>query len=380
MRKRLFSACVCPVIVLALCHASLAKEEQLGHITFRSGDVQVSGAKETAWRRAELGMPVYFGDNLRTGEDGEVAITYVDGGMLKVHPNTHIALNAIVSPVERKNSVLLFFGRIWNRARKKVVQMKGLEVQTPTAVVGVRGTEFETASYEDGTMVVVVDSGRVMVDNEIDQSTLAANEGAKLSFDTKGIKRQYAYEPEWQRIEEDARKNLFAEGEKYGGLVRGEIYKRRDHLKTLVAKAVELGEEKNRWLSAAKDARERGEEIAYEASMAKAKGINEEIREMNKKIAFYGRRLECHFGLFSQYGYLARHPEFSKEFRGREFILKELDDIEMIHAEFNAMIEEGMKMSMEDMEDLMDEMRGKVKQFKKERGIKDPFQEMDEDF
>ena len=36
----------------------------------------------------------------------------------------------------------------------------------------------------------------------------------------------------------------------------------------------------------------------------------------------------------------------------------------MVQAEFDAMIEEGMKMSMEDMEDLMDEMRNKMKDYK----------------
>jgi spore coat protein CotH len=80
--------------------------------------------------------------------------------------------------------------------------------------------------------------------------------------------------------------------------------------------------------------------------------------------SFYGRRLECQFGLFYHYGYLARHPEYAKQFRGREFILNELDNIDMLHAEFNAMIEEKLKMSMEDMEYLMDEMKEKVKRYR----------------
>ena len=37
-------------------------------------------------------------------------------------------------------------------------------------------------------------------------------------------------------------------------------------------------------------------------------------------------------------------------------------------------------MSMEDMEDLMDEMRQKVREFNKEKGIKDPFDELNKDF
>ena len=67
-------------------------------------------------------------------------------------------------------------------------------------------------------------------------------------------------------------------------------------------------------------------------------------------------------------------------FKGKDYILNQLDDIESIQAEFDAMIEEGMKISMEDMEDLMDEMRMKMEGFKQNREKSDPFKEMDEKF
>jgi len=381
IRNRLFSACLFfTIISLALTQVCFAKEDRLGHITSCSGDVQVKRAKETVWKKAEINMPVYFGDSIRTREGGEGAITFIDKSLLKIHSNTRITLNAIVSPVEKKNSVLLFFGRIWNKVSREVLRRRGFEVQTPTAVCGVRGTEFGTASYEDGTMIVRVDSGKVTVDNETDRSTLSSNQGAQLSFDTKEIKTEPDFKPEWERARKNARENLFTDGKRYGGFVHSEIYRRGDNLKGLVDEANKLSEKKERCLSLAKEARKRGDEIEYETFMSKAKKIHEEIKELNKRIAFYGRRLECHFGLFSHYGYLAKHPEFSKRFTGKEFILKELDNIEMIHAEFNAMIEEGMKMTMEDMEDLMDEMREKVKEFKKRKGIKDAFDELNKDF
>ena len=56
--------------------------------------------------------------------------------------------------------------------------------------------------------------------------------------------------------------------------------------------------------------------------------------------------------------------------------MSQLDDVEMIYAEFNVMIEEGMKMSMEDMEDLMDEMRDKMKTFKEKKNSGSLFEEM----
>ena len=380
MKKRFFIACLFSTIIsLVFTQVGFAKENQIGHVSSRTGDVKVRRAKKTVWTPAELSMPVYFGDHIRTWENSRVTITLVDRSSLEIHSNTHIALNTIVSPIEKKNSVLLFFGRIWNKVRKTIVQMKGYEVQTPTAVLGVRGTEFDIASYEDGTMIVRVDSGKVTVDSETDRRTLCSNQGTQLSFDARKIVVQSDFRPEWERAEKDARKNLFADGKKYGGFVYTEIHKRIDHLKGLVDKVNKLTAEKERYVSMAKEARQRGDEIGYESAMSEAKKISREILDLNKRIAFNGRRLECDFGLFSHYGYLAKHPELSKKFHGKEFILKQLDNIEMIHAEFNAMIEEGMKLSMKDMEDLMDEMKGKVEEFRENRDKKDPFEELNKD-
>lgn len=377
MKKRFFIACLFSTIIsLVFTQVCFAKERQLGHVSSRTGDVKVRRAKKTVWTPAELSMPVYFGDHIRTWENSRVTITLVDRSSLEIHSNTHIALNTIVSPIEKKNSVLLFFGRILNKVRKTIVQMKGYEVQTPTAVLGVRGTEFEIASYEDGTMIVRVDSGKVTVDSETDRRTLCSNQGTQLSFDARKIVVESDFRPEWERAEKDARKNLFADGKKYGGFVYTEIHKRTDYLKSLVDKVNTLTAEKERYVSKAKEAGKRGDEIGYESSMSEAKKISREMLELNKRIAFNGRRLECDFGLFSHYGYLAKHPELSKKFQGKEFILKQLDNIEMIHAEFNAMIEEGMRLSMKDMEDLMDEMKGKVEEFRENRKKKDPFEEL----
>jgi len=377
MKKRFFIACLFSTIIsLVFTQVCFAKERQLGHVSSRTGDVKVRRAKKTVWTPAELSMPVYFGDHIRTWENSRVTITLVDRSSLEIHSNTHIALNTIVSPIDKKNSALLFFGRILNKVRKTIVQMKGYEVQTPTAVLGVRGTEFEIASYEDGTMIVRVDSGKVTVDSETDRRTLCSNQGTQLSFDARKIVVESDFRPEWERAEKDARKNLFADGKKYGGFVYTEIHKRTDYLKSLVDKVNTLTAEKERYVSKAKEARKRGDEIGYESSMSEAKKISREMLELNKRIAFNGRRLECDFGLFSHYGYLAKHPELSKKFQGKEFILKQLDNIEMIHAEFNAMIEEGMRLSMKDMEDLMDEMKGKVEEFRENRKKKDPFEEL----
>lgn len=344
--------------------AAKASEEPLGRITSFQGRFQVKQKDSRIWTDATSGMNVFYGDAIRTGASSEGLITLVDDSFIKVHANSQIVMNTIISPLEKKNSILMFFGRVWSKINKKAMRRKLFEIQTPTAVCGVRGTDFEIGAYEDGTTLVRVNTGEVSIDNETHQKTVYENQGARLSYEARDIRVEPGYEPDWGQGNAQGRRNLFADGEKYGGYVHSEIYERRDRLKGMVDRTTELSEKKKGLTIAAESSRDEGDNAAYEARLAEIEEINRELGDLNKRIAYAGGRLECQFGLFSHYGFLAKDPELSKHFNGREFILKELDNIEMIQAEFNAMIEEGMKMSMDDMDDMMEEMRQKMKEYK----------------
>jgi len=377
MKKNAYLCCLL-IGFFFLCPARvvMAEESAMGQVKKVTGLMEIQRAKQTTRLAARRDTEVFFGDTITTGDDSEGLIKLVDESIIRVHANSKIVLNTMISPVEKKHSVLLFFGKLWNKISKKALRRKVFEVQTPTAVCGVRGTDFETASYEDGTMLVRVNSGEVEVDNEVVRETLASNQGTQVSFEQKKIRVESDFQPDWDQDQARSRENLLGDGEKYGSYVHDEIYKRKDHLKTLVDRASDLMTTKEQLKQKAVQAKENGDVAAYESYLIEIEKINDEHIELNRKIAYYGRRLECHFGLFSRYGDLAKDPEISKRFKGREYILNQLDDIEMVYAEFNAMIEEGMKMSMEDMDDLMDEMRDKMKTFKEQGNKSSLFEEM----
>jgi hypothetical protein len=366
------------IFCLSSTHPTQAQESAMGEIASMLGTVEIQRAKQTTWIKARKYTEIFFGDTIQTSEESEAVISLVDDSIMRIRANSKVVLNTRISPVERKSSVLLFFGRLWNKVSRKALRKKVFEVQTPTAVCGVRGTDFETAAYEDGTMLVQVVSGEVEVDNEATQETLAASQGTQVSFEQKEIRVTSDFDPDWEKDQQRSRENLLGDGEKYGGYVRDEIYRRRDHLKNLVDRAADLVATKEQLKQQAAAAQDAGDTQAYETYLIEIEKISEKQKALNKKIAYYSRRLECHFGLFSHYGDLAKHPEISKRFKGREFILNQLDNIESIYAEFDAMAEEGMKISMEDMEDFMDEMREKMTDFKRTRSKKgDIFNEMD---
>ena len=65
---------------------------------------------------------------------------YKDESILKIQKKSSLVLSKHKRHREKKNSVLLFFGRVWSKVTKSVGSGDNYEVKTANAVCGVGGT------------------------------------------------------------------------------------------------------------------------------------------------------------------------------------------------------------------------------------------------
>ena len=115
------------------------------------GQIKVSKGRVTVDRKgqemaAQVGMPLEAADILRTGADGSVGITMRDNSLLSAGPNSILSLerfefDATTSDGRfdarlQRGTLAVVSGRI----AKKSPQ--AMTVRTPSALLGVRGTEF----------------------------------------------------------------------------------------------------------------------------------------------------------------------------------------------------------------------------------------------
>lgn len=118
-----------------------------------SGDVSLSG------KPALVGDPVPEGAQLQTGARGSAQVQLADGSRITLMPNTHTTLvtsqSVDMGSFSDKTSqnwftglLRLSQGAIDVLAAKLVKRNTPLQIETPTSVVGVRGTEFRVA-YDD---------------------------------------------------------------------------------------------------------------------------------------------------------------------------------------------------------------------------------------
>lgn len=127
----------------ALAAASPAAAE-IGTVKRVVGTAQIDRAKVT--RPAQAGSKLEVGDTLVTGKDGRIAVTFIDDTRFSVGPGSRVALTDFDFDGTTHKGV--FKARV-ERGTLAVVSgqiakanPKGMTVQTPTSILGVRGTRF----------------------------------------------------------------------------------------------------------------------------------------------------------------------------------------------------------------------------------------------
>ncbi|HEY3045743.1 MAG TPA: FecR domain-containing protein [Vicinamibacterales bacterium] len=139
--------CVAIVLTLALAAATPA----LGQEPSAAGRIKVaSGAafvvRDTGLIPAQIGQVVFEADRLRTGADGRIGVLLMDDTRISLGPGSEARLDRFVyAPAEGR------FGLVFKIVHGVAAYVSGqmaklspdsIRLETPTAIVGVRGTSL----------------------------------------------------------------------------------------------------------------------------------------------------------------------------------------------------------------------------------------------
>jgi hypothetical protein len=130
-------------IVLAVATPVLAQQPSpAGHVKIASGSAFI--VRQNVTVAARPGEPVFPTDTLRTGADGTVGITLKDDTRLSLGPSSEVRLERYVyAPGEGGFEMVLKFVRgasAYVSGRMAKLAPDSIRLETPAAIVGVRGT------------------------------------------------------------------------------------------------------------------------------------------------------------------------------------------------------------------------------------------------
>jgi hypothetical protein len=152
------------VLIAIICSWYAVSAASEAKITRIEGEAQVLKKGKIdgtmSWKPARLNMPLAVDDQLKSGSESLVEITYSQGAVMRLAENTTCSIkkmgDAAVSTSVPK-------GNVWVNMKKLASAGRDFELTTPTAVAAIRGTVFQMQSLADSSADVAVFDGKVAV-------------------------------------------------------------------------------------------------------------------------------------------------------------------------------------------------------------------------
>ncbi|MCF8052552.1 MAG: FecR domain-containing protein [Desulfobacterales bacterium] len=147
--KRIVSLMILLTVCWVLPAVALAAEP-VGSVTFVKGKADITRPGQDAEPLVK-GDDIYVGDIVRTKTNAKVEITFIDESIVRVAQKSRLQITEYMFEQEERRSTLsLFRGKIQSLVKKVAgfsfgqARKNRFEIRTPTAVCGVRGTDFFT--------------------------------------------------------------------------------------------------------------------------------------------------------------------------------------------------------------------------------------------
>ena len=131
------------MLVCAVATPVLAQERPVaGRIKVSTGAAFI--VRDGAQIPAELGQTVFEADGLRTGGDGKIGVTLNDDTRLSLGPNSELKLERFMyAPADSGFGLVLKFVKgaaTYVSGRIAKLAPDSIRLETPAAIIGVRGT------------------------------------------------------------------------------------------------------------------------------------------------------------------------------------------------------------------------------------------------
>jgi len=187
------------MLVLVVTAEPMAKGEVEGRLLKVTGTVTVERDGKTM--PARPGMEILGGDIIVTGAKSDAAIDLGSSRIVTVKERSHFAIDESGPERDGSSSAMVYYGVVYVREPSQK-QGKQFYLQTPSAVAGVRGTNFGIAVAPDGSSRFAVEEGEISVETDGGgTSTVGVMQEVVIETGDQAKLRVEQFRPERQSLE-----------------------------------------------------------------------------------------------------------------------------------------------------------------------------------
>lgn len=171
--------------VVAWFAAGAALAAPAATIVSLQGKGEMRPASVQDWRPARVHQGLDNGDFVRTLDLSQMGILFADQTQIRLNQNSQLQIkSAADAALGTATAVRLNAGRAWSQARPQAAPTGApavparLSMETPSATMSIRGTDWEVEVAPDGRTQLAVLSGAVEMANDYGRVEVARGEGA----------------------------------------------------------------------------------------------------------------------------------------------------------------------------------------------------------
>ncbi|MCK4654424.1 MAG: FecR domain-containing protein [Candidatus Cloacimonetes bacterium] len=170
------------IVLVMICTTIAFAEESIAIALKVKGDVELMRKEQVS--KTKTGEELVNKDELESKEDSFAALKFIDGSsVVKLFPNSILTINAFKEDGKLNKKNFLQFGELWAKVVKKTGDF---EIDTPTTVVSVKGTELFVTVNEKGETDLYTFDGEVHIRNKVDENEAIVTEGQKAHSKGEG--------------------------------------------------------------------------------------------------------------------------------------------------------------------------------------------------
>jgi tetratricopeptide (TPR) repeat protein len=172
-------------LLLLPCSNVASAQETSAEVVQVVGTAEHSADNEASWQQAAVNDKLAYGSVIRTAANSQAALLFPGAStQRRIGPASKLQIKPAAAAAGAKAAaVKLMKGKMWSNARPRTAPggaaaAADLGVETPTATMSIRGTDWMVEVAEDGTTELAVLSGVVEIGNSLGSLTIGAGEAA----------------------------------------------------------------------------------------------------------------------------------------------------------------------------------------------------------
>jgi ferric-dicitrate binding protein FerR (iron transport regulator) len=130
--------------------------------------------------------PVFSGQTMETVEKGAMTVLFSDGTEFRLGPAARMTLDKYVyDPAGKANALNINMVSGMFRFTTGKINKEAVQLKTPVATIGIRGTDFGVSVEKSGDTIVQVFSGQVAIGTKSGEQLV--NPGEYITVEAKGV-------------------------------------------------------------------------------------------------------------------------------------------------------------------------------------------------